>query len=158
VLELFAAFRYHSRFSVQGYPVELSRLPSPRQLIEKLALAIAVTGLVALGGVASGRTPASEPAAPAVALSELPVEARQTEQLIRKGGPFAYAKDGSVFGNRERLLPANARGYYREYTVKTPGARNRGARRIVCGGSQPTKPDACYYTSDHYASFARIVQ
>jgi ribonuclease T1 len=93
-----------------------------------------------------------------VALSELPVEARQTDQLIRKGGPFAYAKDGSVFGNRERLLPANARGYYREYTVKTPGARDRGARRIVCGGSQPTMPDACYYTGDHYASFARIVQ
>jgi ribonuclease T1 len=93
-----------------------------------------------------------------VALAALPAEAQQAEKLIRRGGPFAYAKDGSVFGNRERLLPTNARGYYREYTVKTPGARDRGARRIVCGGSQPTKPDACYYTSDHYASFARIVQ
>jgi ribonuclease T1 len=157
-LELFAAFRYHPCFFVQGYPVVLSRLPSPRQSIEKLALAIAVTGVVAFGGVALGRSPAPQPATPTVALSELPVEARQTEQLIRQGGPFAYAKDGSVFGNRERLLPGNARGYYREYTVKTPGARDRGARRIVCGGSQPTKPDACYYTSDHYASFARIVQ
>ena len=136
----------------------LSRLPSPRQSIEKLALAIAVTGVVALGGVAFGRSPALQPAATTVALAELPVEARQTEELIRRGGPFAYSKDGSVFGNRERLLPTNARRYYREYTVKTPGARDRGARRIVCGGSQPTKPDACYYTSDHYASFARIVQ
>ena len=74
------------------------------------------------------------------------------------GGPFPYEKDGTVFGNRERLLPANPRGYYREYTVAAPGARNRGARRIVCGGRQPTQPDACYYTADHYASFSRIVQ
>ena len=136
----------------------LSRLPSPRQSIEKLALAIVMTGVVAFGGAAWGRSPAPQPAAPTVALYELPVEARQTEQLIRQGGPFAYAKDGSVFGNRERLLPTYARGYYREYTVKTPGARDRGARRIVCGGSQPTQPDACYYTGDHYASFARIAQ
>ena len=117
-----------------------------------------MTGVVAIGGAAWGRSPASQPAAPTVALYELPAEARQTEQLIRQGGPFAYAKDGSVFGNRERLLPPYARGYYREYTVRTPGARDRGARRIVCGGSQPTRPDACYYTGDHYASFARIVQ
>jgi len=136
--------------------VILSRLPPPRRSIKKLALAIAVVGVVALGGVALGRSPG--PAATTVSLAELPVEARQAEELIRKGGPFAYAKDGSVFGNRERLLPTNARRYYREYTVKTPGAGDRGARRIVCGGSQPTKPDACYYTSDHYASFARIVQ
>ena len=94
---------------------------------------------------------------PTVTLASLPAEAQQTDAQIRKGGPFAYSKDGSVFGNRERLLPANARGYYREYTVTTPGARDRGARRIVCGGSQPAKPDACYYTGDHYASFARIV-
>jgi ribonuclease len=70
------------------------------------------------------------------------------------GGP--YEKDGSVFGNRERLLPASPRGYYREYTVKTPGAKNRGARRIVCGGKPPTRPEACFYTADHYASFQRI--
>jgi len=138
--------------------VVLSRLPSPRQSIQKLALAIAVTGLVSLGAEAQARSPQPEASIATVALSALPAEAQQTEQLIRKGGPFAYAKDGSVFGNRERLLPANGRGYYREYTVKTPGARDRGARRIVCGGSQPSRPDACYYTSDHYASFARIVQ
>lgn len=78
--------------------------------------------------------------------------------LIYQGGPFKYDKDGSVFGNRERILPAKNRGYYREYTVKTPGERSRGARRIVCGGFIPTTPDACYYTDDHYASFRRIVQ
>jgi ribonuclease T1 len=93
-----------------------------------------------------------------VALTELPAEARKTEQLIRSGGPFPYAKDGTVFGNRERLLPRERRGYYREYTVKTPGARDRGARRIVCGGAQPAAPQACYYTADHYTSFKRIVQ
>jgi ribonuclease T1 len=123
-----------------------------------LALAIAVAGVLALGGVAAARSPVGSSGLPAVTLASLPAEARQTEVQIRKGGPFAYSKDGSVFGNRERLLPANSRGYYREYTVKTPGAVDRGARRIVCGGGQPTKPDTCYYTGDHYASFARIVQ
>jgi ribonuclease T1 len=93
-----------------------------------------------------------------VALAELPAEARQTESLIRAGGPFPHAKDGMLFGNRERLLPRQPRGYYREYTVKTPGARDRGARRIVCGGRAATMPDACYYSADHYASFRRIAQ
>lgn len=93
-----------------------------------------------------------------MALEALPREAQHTAQLIRRGGPFPYAKDGTVFGNRERLLPARPRGHYREYTVKTPGARNRGAKRIVCAGAQPTAPEVCYYTGDHYASFARIVQ
>ena len=93
-----------------------------------------------------------------MALAQLPAEAQATERLIRSGGPFPYDKDGTVFGNRERLLPEQSRGYYREYTVRTPGARDRGARRIVCGGRQPTEPEACYYTGDHYASFQRIVQ
>jgi ribonuclease T1 len=88
--------------------------------------------------------------------SALPAEAQQTLRLIRSGGPFPYSKDGTVFGNRERLLPRRERGYYREYTVRTPGTRNRGARRIVCGGSPPTKPETCYYTQDHYVSFQRI--
>ena len=93
-----------------------------------------------------------------MALAELPPEAQQTERLIRAGGPFPYSKDGVTFGNRERLLPRRERGYYREYTVPTPGSRNRGARRIVCGGTPPVKPEVCYYTEDHYASFRRIVQ
>ncbi len=93
-----------------------------------------------------------------VAQEQLPAEAQATEKLIRSGGPFPFAKDGSTFGNRERSLPAQRRGYYREYTVRTPGARDRGARRIVCGGSKPAAPDACFYTEDHYASFRRIVQ
>lgn len=94
-----------------------------------------------------------------VALAALPVQAQDTYRLILAGGPFPYPrKDGSVFGNRERLLPRHPRGYYLEYTVPTPGSRNRGARRIVCGGKVPTSPEACYYTQDHYASFRRIVQ
>lgn len=77
--------------------------------------------------------------------------------LIQQGGPFQHDKDGTVFGNRERLLPPHPRGYYREYTVRTPGVGHRGARRIVCGGQQARAPDACYYTEDHYASFRRIL-
>lgn len=91
-----------------------------------------------------------------MALAALPLEAQQTAVLIRRGGPFPYAKDGSVFGNRERLLPQRRRGYYREYTVPTPQARDRGARRIICGGARLAEPVACYYTADHYASFTRI--
>ena len=91
-----------------------------------------------------------------VALGVLPAEAQQTQGLIQAGGPFPYAKDGVVFGNFERVLPRQTRGFYREYTVPTPGLRHRGARRIVCGGQRPTQPDTCYYTADHYASFKRI--
>ena len=92
-----------------------------------------------------------------VALSSLPPEAQRTDTLIRRGGPFPHAKDGAVFSNRERHLPRQNRGYYREYTVRTPGSSDRGARRIVCGGRQAAVPDACYYTADHYNSFRRIV-
>ncbi len=87
----------------------------------------------------------------AIAVAELPPEARDTLQLIKQGGPFPYPRDGVVFGNYERALPQAPRGHYHEYTVKTPGARNRGARRIVCG----IVPE-CYYTDDHYQSFRRI--
>ncbi len=92
-----------------------------------------------------------------ISVLDLPKQGRETYALILKGGPFAYDKDGVVFGNRERILPAEKRGYYREYTVKTPYARTRGAKRIVCGGIKPTSPEACYYSDDHYASFKRIV-
>ena len=91
-----------------------------------------------------------------IALAQLPIQGQDMMKSIRAGGPFRYDKDGVVFGNRERILPANARGFYREYTVKTPGERTRGARRIVCGGLKPTIPDMCYYTDDHYASFRKI--
>jgi ribonuclease T1 len=90
-----------------------------------------------------------------VAVSQLPREARETLVLIRRGGPFPYSKDGTVFFNRERLLPMQPRGYYREYTVPTPGARDRGARRIVAGGD-PRWSGEYYYTRDHYRSFRRI--
>lgn len=95
-----------------------------------------------------------------IELAALPREGRTVYAAIRKGGPFAYPKDGSTFGNFEGLLPKKRRGYYREYTVETPGARNRGARRIVCGAEsrdwERNAPEACYYTDDHYASFRRI--
>jgi ribonuclease T1 len=114
-----------------------------------------LVALYGVGGVqAKGPVPAD--AQTSITVAELPRQGAQIYALILQGGPFAHEKDGSVFGNRERLLPAQKRGYYREYTVPTPGAGNRGARRIVCGGQAKT-PEACYYTADHYASFRRIV-
>lgn len=89
---------------------------------------------------------------PEIAASELPREARETLALIRRGGPFPYERDGVVFGNREKLLPERERGYYREYTVRTPGLAHRGARRIVAGRGAAE----LYYTDDHYRSFKRI--
>jgi ribonuclease T1 len=85
--------------------------------------------------------------------TDLPREARATLALIKAGGPFPYSNDGAVFGNREGLLPKRGRGYYREYTVKTPGAKDRGARRIVSG-----RDGEFYYTDDHYRSFRRIIE
>ena len=104
------------------------------------------------GGAGAGR-PSQESS---IALAQLPAQGQQTYQAILQGGPFRHDKDGSVFGNRERQLPRERRGHYREYTVETPGARDRGARRIVCGGERRV-PEACWYTADHYASFRRIV-
>ena len=86
-----------------------------------------------------------------IAYAALPAEAQQTLQLIRNGGPYPYQRDGVAFGNYERLLPQRNRGYYREYTVPTPGAKNRASRRIVAGQS-----GEYYYTDDHYRSFRRI--
>lgn len=90
-------------------------------------------------------------------ITDLPPEARHTLVLIKRGGPFPYAKDGSVFGNYEGVLPKQKRGYYHEFTVKTPGARNRGARRIVVGGDL-ARPQEFYYTDDHYTTFKRITE
>lgn len=129
--------------------------PKGGYAVRKFALAFLVASLVGAAGVSSSKETRAD--LPAVSAAQLPVEARATGELIRAGGPFPYAKDGSTFGNRERILPTQRRGYYREYTVRTPGSRDRGARRIVCGGSRPTAPDACFYTDDHYASFKRIV-
>lgn len=89
--------------------------------------------------------------ATAVTVADLPPEARLTLGLIKRGGPFAYERDGVVFGNLEKLLPLRERGYYREYTVRTPGISSRGARRIVVG-----REGESYYTDDHYARFRRI--
>jgi ribonuclease T1 len=119
-----------------------------------VATALLLSGLA--GTAQAKEAPTATPALAEISLSELPVQAQETHRLVLTGGPFPYAKDGAVFGNRERLLPRKARGFYREYTVKTPGARNRGARRLVCGGTPPTAPEVCYYTADHYASFQRI--
>jgi ribonuclease T1 len=86
-----------------------------------------------------------------ISAAELPIEARQTLALIKTGGPFPYSRDGIVFGNYEKRLPLKARGYYTEYTVKTPGRRDRGPRRIIAGEGREY-----YYTEDHYQSFRRI--
>jgi ribonuclease T1 len=123
----------------------------------KLALALLLTSVLASAPAAKESLDGSVNAA-SVALASLPAEAQRTQQLILRGGPFPYRKDGSTFGNRERQLPAKPRGFYKEYTVKTPGSSDRGARRIVCGGPRPAQPEACFYTADHYASFRRIVQ
>lgn len=90
-----------------------------------------------------------------VSIADLPPEARTTLMLIKQGGPFAYDKDGVVFGNYEARLPKQKRGYYHEYTVKTPRARNRGVRRIIAGG-EPRTSGEYYYTDDHYESFRKI--
>ena len=88
-----------------------------------------------------------------ISINDLPSEALDTIELIQKGGPYPYKQDDTVFSNREGLLPQKSSGYYHEYTVKTPGSSDRGARRIVTGNG-----GEFYYTDDHYASFKRIVE
>lgn len=119
------------------------------------ALLFAVAALLAPPGAARD----APPAIAEVWIDDLPVEARETLARIKRGGPYAYRKDGSVFGNREKRLPARPRGYYTEYTVKTPYSRDRGARRIVAGSGAERNPATSgeyYYTDDHYNSFRRI--
>ena len=123
----------------------------------------AAMALLALSGGLIGTSVQAKTEAPAAVLQTmtvagLPSQGRDMMALIEKGGPFKYEKDGTVFGNREKILPARQRGHYREYTVRTPGESSRGARRIVCGGQQPRAPDACFYTDDHYGSFRQIVR
>ena len=118
-------------------------------MIARALLALAV--LLAFAAAPQVLARAPSPAIVEVAAAELPREARETVALIHKGGPFPHKRDGIVFGNREKQLPAQKRGYYREYTVKTPGATGRGARRIVAGSG-----GELYYTDDHYSSFRRV--
>lgn len=124
--------------------------------VASAALSVVVATTLMSSATVQARTPEHPTAAGSVALVTLPAQAQVTHRLILSGGPFPYSKDGTVFGNRERLLPPKTRGFYREYTVKTPGSRDRGARRIVCGGMPLTQPEACFYTDDHYASFRHI--
>jgi len=119
------------------------------QFLKKLVLLFAAWLLCAA-------TFAKQPATlTSISVRDLPVEAQKTLTLIKQGGPFPYAKDGVVFGNYEGILPKRERGYYHEFTVKTPRARNRGARRIVAGGN-PVTSGEYYYTDNHYVTFMRI--
>src|SRR4029453_10015405 len=111
--------------------------------------------LVAIAVALLSAAPAHAYGEAEISAGALPKEAREVLVLIKTGGPFKYERDGVGFGNREGNLPPQPRGYYHENTVPTPGAHNRGARRIVCGGAR-TAPAACYYTADHYRTFARI--
>ncbi|ATE59042.1 guanyl-specific ribonuclease [Thauera sinica] len=122
-------------------------------LVRLLGLLFLLGGTAGCGPAASDAGAGPSARAGQSARHGLPPEALDTLAQIRRGGPFPYRKDGSVFQNRERLLPAMPRGYYREYTVPTPGSHDRGARRIVSGGDPP---EVYYYTQDHYRSFRRI--
>ncbi len=115
----------------------------------------AIAGFLHFSGPAEVTPPSSTPVSglPTVVVAELPGEARDTIALIDKGGPYPYEKDGSVFGNNEGLLPKRERGYYREFTVPTPGSRDRGVRRLVVG-----KDGDVYYTADHYESFRQVLR
>jgi len=134
----------------------MPRLPALKLALTSFLLAVAITGSP-LAQAWGGMDGLAQDGAATVQVTQLPRQGRETYELIRRGGPFPYDKDGAVFGNRERQLPAERRGYYREYTVTTPGSRDRGARRIVCGGPARA-PYACYYTADHYANFRKIVE
>jgi ribonuclease T1 len=122
-----------------------------------VALAFGVSSALLMGGAQARSSNAQAAALEPVSAAQLPREAARTLDAIRAGGPFRYSKDGVVFKNFERELPARPRGYYHEYTVTTPTSRNRGARRIVCGGP-PRTLDDCYYTGDHYQTFQRILE
>jgi ribonuclease T1 len=141
---------------VQGWANRLDKR-GKYTMSKRLKACVSGIAIVICTSLVQARAPLPVESLPTVSVSELPRQGRQTYELIRQGGPFPYSKDGVVFGNRERILPQRQRGYYREYTVETAGLSHRGARRIVCGG-QPRSPDGCYYTSDHYASFRRIVE
>lgn len=116
-----------------------------------LPLLAAALGLLAVPAPAEARRHRARPEIAAVELSSLPAEARRTVERVRRGGPFPYRRDGVSFENREGRLPRQGPGYYREYTVPTPGQRDRGPRRIVAGAN-----GEIYYSDDHYRSFRRV--
>ncbi|WP_163513697.1 ribonuclease domain-containing protein [Fodinicola acaciae] len=129
----------------------------PAVLLALVALISALfVGLVSPAAVSAQPVALKAKALPTVALSSLPSQATDTVRLVQKGGPFPYRQDGTVFSNREGLLPQQSSGYYHEYTVKTPGSPDRGARRIITGGGSLTNPAHWYYTADHYASFSNV--
>lgn len=126
--------------------------------VARIIAVVVIAGMVlmlaaALFGCGAAKASGTDPGSglPVIAVADLPQEGRNTLKLIESGGPFPYDRDGVTFGNFEKLLPQQDRGYYREYTVKTPGESDRGARRIVTG-----KGGERYYTDDHYKSFRRI--
>lgn len=156
--------RSHGKSSSLGFRIAILCFSIGHMMIRPLLAALLVS-LLAVAALPARAQPAS-PTSPAmllaqgpridsIAVANLPSEARATLDLIKRGGPFPYSKDGTVFGNREGLLPRKPRDYYTEYTVKTPGAKDRGARRIVAGGD-PKQSGEYYYTGDHYRSFMRI--
>jgi ribonuclease T1 len=116
-------------------------------------LAFALLTLLALGSATGRESVFSD----RINFRDLPAEAQATVRLIQRGGPFPFPRDGAVFANHEGVLPKQKRGYYHEFTVKTPRARNRGARRIVVGGNLAS-PSDFYYTDDHYTTFRRIFE
>ena len=130
-----------------------ARPASSRTPVSRLGV---LAGLVAAGAIAVSTPATADAAISSCALSSLPTQAAQTVNLIHQGGPFPYPNnDGVVFSNREGILPAQSSSYYHEYTVRTPGVKSRGGRRLVCGGPSAS-PDACYYSDDHYRSFRKI--
>ena len=151
-------FRVYPESSLKVTPQKvrpMARIAAVKFALTSFLLAAAMTAPLAQARSQTGRSAYGNSAT--IHVSELPRQGRETYELIRQGGPFPYDKDGVVFGNRERALPQQRRGYWHEYTVTTPGSRDRGARRIVCGGPARA-PDICYYTADHYASFRKIVE
>jgi ribonuclease T1 len=127
------------------------------------AVLLALCALIVIaGGWALVRTNSSAPATtaagvPTCPLASLPAQAANTVRAIHSDGPFPFPRtDGAVFGNREGRLPHQMRGYYHEYTVVTPGARDRSMRRIITGGSPLTNPSQYFYTGDHYDSFCLV--
>ena len=133
--------------------------PKAARIVAAVVIAMLVITLAAsLFGCAADKKTSSDGVDPTsglkyVAVADLPKEGQDTLKLIDQGGPYPYSRDGVVFGNLEKILPKHDRGYYHEYTVKTPGEKDRGARRIVTGNAGER-----YYTDDHYKSFRRIAE